>query len=176
VSADFSLFLPLGFRHIADLRSADHILFVAALTAAYAPREWTRIAWLVTAFTVGHSVSLALTTVERQDAKDIVGDKSKGTGYYRFTIEQKGGLVMPVEMEITYTDGTRERVALPADIWRMNEKVFTHGMFTSKDVAQVVLDPDLAFADVNRDNNTWKKPAAAARLARIAHAARHRRN
>lgn len=59
---DFSLFLPLGFRHIADLRSADHILFVAALTAAYAPREWTRIAWLVTAFTVGHSVSLALAT------------------------------------------------------------------------------------------------------------------
>lgn len=64
MSADFSLFLPLGFRHIADLRSADHILFVAALTAAYAPREWTRIAWLVTAFTVGHSVSLALATFD----------------------------------------------------------------------------------------------------------------
>ena len=64
MSTDFSLFLPLGFRHIADLRSADHILFVAALTAAYAPREWTRIAWLVTAFTVGHSVSLALATFD----------------------------------------------------------------------------------------------------------------
>jgi hydrogenase/urease accessory protein HupE len=62
VSTEFSLFLPLGFRHIADLRSADHILFVAALTAAYAPREWVRIAWLVTAFTVGHTVSLALAT------------------------------------------------------------------------------------------------------------------
>jgi hypothetical protein len=62
VSTDFSLFLPLGFRHIADLRSADHILFVAALTAAYALREWVRIAWLVTAFTVGHTLSLALAT------------------------------------------------------------------------------------------------------------------
>jgi len=62
VSTDFSLFLPLGFRHIADLRAADHILFVAALTAAYAPHEWKRIAWLVTAFTLGHSVSLALAT------------------------------------------------------------------------------------------------------------------
>ena len=62
MSTDFSLFLPLGFRHIADLRSTDHILFVAALTAAYAPREWVRIAWLVTAFTVGHTVSLALAT------------------------------------------------------------------------------------------------------------------
>jgi hypothetical protein len=62
VSTEFLLFLPLGFRHIADLRSADHILFVAALTAAYAPHEWKRIAWLVTAFTVGHTVSLALAT------------------------------------------------------------------------------------------------------------------
>ncbi len=62
MSTDFSLFLQLGFRHIADLRAADHILFVAALTAAYAPSEWKRIAWLVTAFTVGHSVSLALAT------------------------------------------------------------------------------------------------------------------
>ena len=62
MSTVFPLFLQLGFRHIADLRSADHILFVAALTAAYAPRDWTRIAWLVTAFTVGHSVSLALAT------------------------------------------------------------------------------------------------------------------
>ena len=34
-------------------------------------------------------------------------------------------------------------------------------MFTSKDIAQVVLDPDEAFADINRANNTWKKPAAA---------------
>jgi hypothetical protein len=34
-------------------------------------------------------------------------------------------------------------------------------MFSSKDIAQVVLDPDLSFADVNRTNNTWKKPAAA---------------
>ncbi len=62
MSTDFSLFLPLGFRHIADLRSADHILFVAALTAAYSPREWVRIAWLVTAFTLGHTLSLALAT------------------------------------------------------------------------------------------------------------------
>ena len=103
----------------------------------------------------------ALNNVERQDAKDLVGNDSKGTGYFRISIEQKGGLVMPVELEISYTDGTRERIALPADIWRQNEKVFTYGMFSSKDIAQVVLDPDLSFADVNRANNTWKKPAAA---------------
>lgn len=58
------MYLRLGFGHIADLRAYDHILFVAALTAAYGPREWTRIAWLVTAFTIGHSVTLALATLD----------------------------------------------------------------------------------------------------------------
>jgi hypothetical protein len=103
----------------------------------------------------------ALTTVERQDAKELVGNESKGTNYYRFTVDQKGGLVMPVEMEVVFADGTTQRVALPADIWRQNEKTFTYGMFTSKEIVQVVLDPDQAFADINRDNNSWKKPAPA---------------
>jgi hypothetical protein len=62
--SELALYLRVGFHHIADLRAWDHILFVAALTAAYGPREWTRIAWLVTAFTIGHSVTLALATFD----------------------------------------------------------------------------------------------------------------
>ena len=112
-------------------------------------------------FYTGYSNDQALTGVERQNAKDVVGDESKGTGYFRITLEQQGGIVMPVEMEITYTDGTKERVKLPADIWRANEKVFNYGKFSSKDIAKVVVDPDEAYADVNRSNNTWKKPATA---------------
>jgi aminopeptidase N len=112
-------------------------------------------------FYTGYNNDQAVTGVERQAAKEVVGDESRGTGYYRITIEQKGGIVMPVEMDVTYTDGTTERVKLPADIWRANEKVFTYGKFTSKEIAQVVVDPDEAFADVSRSNNTWKKPAAA---------------
>lgn len=62
--SEFALYLRVGFHHIAAWRAWDHILFVAALTAAYGPREWTRIAWLVTAFTIGHSVTLALATFD----------------------------------------------------------------------------------------------------------------
>ena len=61
---ELALYLQLGFHHIADWRATDHILFVAALTAAYGPREWARLAWLVTAFTLGHSITLALTTLD----------------------------------------------------------------------------------------------------------------
>ncbi len=62
--SELELYLRLGFTHIADLRAYDHILFVAALTASFGPRDWKRIAWLVTAFTLGHSLTLALATLD----------------------------------------------------------------------------------------------------------------
>jgi len=62
--SEFLVYLRLGFGHIADPRAYDHILFVAALTAAYPPVAWRRLIWLVTAFTLGHSVTLALATLD----------------------------------------------------------------------------------------------------------------
>lgn len=61
---EFALYLRLGVGHIADWRAYDHILFVAALTAAYDRRGWRRILWLVTAFTLGHSLTLAIATFD----------------------------------------------------------------------------------------------------------------
>jgi len=49
-------------------------------------------------------------------------------------------------------------VKLPADVWRRNELAFTYGFFSKKTVTQVVLDPKEALADIDRSNNTWKKP------------------
>jgi len=60
--SEFALYLRMGYHHIAALGAWDHILFVAALTAAYGVHEWKRIAVLVTAFTLGHSITLALAT------------------------------------------------------------------------------------------------------------------
>jgi hypothetical protein len=61
--SEFQVFLRLGFEHISDLRGYDHILFVVALCAGYEPRHWKKLLILVTAFTVGHSVTLALATL-----------------------------------------------------------------------------------------------------------------
>ena len=60
---EFALYLQLGFHHIADLAGYDHLLFVAALAIPYSVREWRQLAILVTAFTLGHSVTLALATL-----------------------------------------------------------------------------------------------------------------
>ncbi len=53
-------FMQLGFRHIVNLQAMDHILFLLALAAIYRPRDWRSALWVVTAFTVGHSITLAL--------------------------------------------------------------------------------------------------------------------
>ncbi len=60
----FSAYLQLGFEHIADLGGYDHILFIIALCAVYRPGQWKRVALLVTAFTVGHSLTLAMAALD----------------------------------------------------------------------------------------------------------------
>ena len=58
--SDLGAFIQLGFRHITDIGAMDHILFLLALAAIYRPRDWRSALWVVTAFTVGHSITLAL--------------------------------------------------------------------------------------------------------------------
>lgn len=60
----FDAFFQLGIRHITDLEGYDHMLFLAALCANYTFRQWRQVLILVTAFTLGHSITLALATVD----------------------------------------------------------------------------------------------------------------
>lgn len=61
--SEFLVYVRLGFEHITDVGGYDHLLFVAALTATDLGR-FRRLFWLVTAFTVGHSITLALATLD----------------------------------------------------------------------------------------------------------------
>lgn len=62
--SEFQAYLQLGFEHITDTKGYDHILFVMALCAVYTLKDWKKVLILVTAFTVGHSVTLALATYD----------------------------------------------------------------------------------------------------------------
>lgn len=57
---DFGVYFELGLQHILDLSGYDHILFVIALCCTYFMKDWRKVVVLVTAFTVGHSLTLAL--------------------------------------------------------------------------------------------------------------------
>jgi hydrogenase/urease accessory protein HupE len=63
----FGFYLKLGIQHILDLQGYDHILFIAAMTAVYSLKEWKHVIVLATAFTIGHSTTLALATLQIVD-------------------------------------------------------------------------------------------------------------
>ena len=60
---DFSLYFNIGIGHILNWEALDHILFVAALCLRYLVQDWKKVVVLVTAFTIGHSITLALSAL-----------------------------------------------------------------------------------------------------------------
>ena len=60
VQNTFGVYLQLGFEHISDLAGYDHILFIIALCAIYQIAQWKKVLLLATAFTIGHSITLAM--------------------------------------------------------------------------------------------------------------------
>ena len=61
---DFRLYFETGWQHIISWEAADHILFITALAAIYLLKNWKQILVLVTAFTIGHSLTLALSVYD----------------------------------------------------------------------------------------------------------------
>ena len=77
--------------------------------------------------------------------------------FYEVTFDKPGGLVMPIILELTFEDGTKERKMYPAQIWRYNDKEVKKVFKTDKAITNIVVDPDLETADVDTSNNTWPK-------------------
>lgn len=61
--ADFWFYFTLGWEHIMSIDALDHILFIFVLAAIYMLKDWKPVLILVTAFTIGHSITLALSTM-----------------------------------------------------------------------------------------------------------------
>ncbi|MGB1170146.1 MAG: HupE/UreJ family protein [Flavobacteriaceae bacterium] len=57
---DLILYFTLGLRHVLDILAYDHVLFIIVLTIIYNFNQWRKVVWLVTFFTIGHSLTLAL--------------------------------------------------------------------------------------------------------------------
>jgi HupE / UreJ protein len=59
---DFTFYFSIGWQHIINIEALDHIFFIAALAAIYMLKDWRQVLILVTAFTVGHTITLILST------------------------------------------------------------------------------------------------------------------
>lgn len=77
--------------------------------------------------------------------------------FYEVTFNKPGGLVMPIIVEITFEDGTKENHAFPAQIWKFNDAEASRTFATQKVISKITIDPKQETADINLSNNTWPK-------------------
>lgn len=77
--------------------------------------------------------------------------------FYEITFDKPGGIPMPLIVEYTYADGTKESITYPAEIWRKNDSEVTRVMATEKELTNIVIDPKLETADIDTENNSWPK-------------------
>jgi hypothetical protein len=83
--------------------------------------------------------------------------KLQDKNIYEVTLSNKGGLPMPVILEWTYKDGSKEIERIPAEIWRINETKVTKVFVKQKEVVNLVLDPQAEVADINIEDNVFPK-------------------
>ncbi|MDA6070732.1 M1 family metallopeptidase [Flavobacterium sp. AC] len=77
--------------------------------------------------------------------------------FYEVEFNKPGGMIMPIIVEITYEDGTKDNYQYPAQIWRKNNDTAKKVYATSKAIKSIQIDPKLMTADIDVTNNSWPK-------------------
>ncbi len=103
--------------------------------------------------TTKYKVTLPNATPEPMD--DAAKAKYANVNLYEITFSNKGGLVMPIIVEFSFEDGTKQIERIPAQVWRLNENKVTKLFLTNKKAIGIKLDPMRETADINENNNTW---------------------
>jgi hypothetical protein len=80
-----------------------------------------------------------------------------GTDFYVLDLKNIGGLVMPVILEITYVDGAKEELRIPAEIWRQNNFYVSKLIMSQKEIRSITVDPHLETADTDVSNNYFPR-------------------
>lgn len=84
------------------------------------------------------------------EEKEIIADKRN---YYLVEVENQGGLVMPILIDVVFEDGSTQHFRFPAEIWRKNNEKITKLIMTDKPAKSIVLDPRMETADVDVEDN-----------------------
>lgn len=84
--------------------------------------------------------------------------------FYQVTFEKPGGLVMPIIIQLTFDDGTKETHKFPAQIWRFNDEEVVRTFATSKPVRSFLVDPKEETADIDVTNNSWPRAAVSSKF------------
>lgn len=99
-------------------------------------------------------VNLYLSTLDTQERNLITGE----TKVYVIDIHNKGGCIMPITLEVVYSDNSTELVRLPAQIWWKGIETFSYEHLSSKEIREVRLDPFMEYPEADRDNDIFPRP------------------
>ena len=77
--------------------------------------------------------------------------------FYEVEFNKPGGMIMPILVEITYEDGSKQNFQYPAQIWRKNNETAKKVYATEKAIKSIQIDPKLMTADIDVTNNIWPK-------------------
>ena len=90
-----------------------------------------------------------------EDEKKLM---ATGDNFYEVTFERKGGLIMPVIVQLQYADGTKEDFRYPAEVWKkLPENKITKVFRSPTEVTKFILDPYLETADINTEDNQYPR-------------------
>ncbi|HEX5668883.1 MAG TPA: M1 family metallopeptidase [Chitinophagaceae bacterium] len=99
------------------------------------------------------AVDISLDSVRWAKSDSLLNGKE--VNLYELRFSNKGGMVMPVIIEWTYKDGTKEIETVPVTVWGKNENAFTKVFKKEKEVSGIVIDPKKETADINLSNGSW---------------------
>lgn len=77
--------------------------------------------------------------------------------FYEVTFIKPGGIPMPLIVQYTYGDGTKETITYPVEVWRKNDNEHKRVIASDKEITSIEVDPKLQTADVDTSNNKWPK-------------------
>ncbi len=77
--------------------------------------------------------------------------------FYEVTFDKPGGIPMPLIVEYTYADGTREHITYPAEVWRKNDEEIKKVIASIKELVGIMIDPKAETADIDVTNNAWPR-------------------
>ena len=143
-----------SFEDVSKIRNREDKSIQFATDADTATRDfyWKYDRGIEPVDTTTYSINAPATVSELDPSQK---EKYANKYFYELTFSNKGGLVMPIIIEWTYKDGTKEVDRIPAQVWRLNEQKITKFFMKDKEVTSIKLDPMRETADINESNNTW---------------------
>lgn len=91
-----------------------------------------------------------MTSAERAEVKEP-------KFFYEITYDKPGGIPMPLIVEYTYADGSKEDITYPPEIWRKNDAEVKLVLSSQSELVGIVVDPKAETADIDTTNNSWPK-------------------